>query len=110
MPGNFTPIVNKVCDKSIGFHFGNGRLHDTKGKVDKKTTSWRDAREGIPKGTVGCVSLRINLEKQVISWSFNGVEFTQSVITNYLMQKGIVAYVSSSSKGDTVAIAVEDFI
>lgn len=44
MPGNFTPVVNKVCDKSIGFHFGNGRLHDTKGKIDKKTTAWREGR------------------------------------------------------------------
>ena len=110
MPGNFTPVVNKVCDKSIGFHFGNGRLHDTKGKIDKKTTSWRDATQGVPKGTGGIVTLRVNLEKQIMSWNLNGIEFAQSVITNYLLQKGIVAYVSSVSKGDTFTIAVEDFI
>jgi len=45
-----------------------------------------------------------------MSWNFNGVEFAQSVITNYLLQKGIVAYVSTLNKGDTITIAVEDFI
>ncbi len=45
-----------------------------------------------------------------MSWNLNGVEFAQSVITNYLLQKGIVAYVSSVSKGDTFTIALEDFI
>ncbi len=44
MPWSFVPIANKVCDKSIGFHFANGRLHDTNGVLDKKSTAWRMVR------------------------------------------------------------------
>lgn len=44
MPNNFLPIANKVCDKSIGFHFANGKIHDTNGVVDKKSTNWRIVR------------------------------------------------------------------
>lgn len=44
MPVGYTPIVNKVCDKSIGFHFANGKIHDTDGNIEKKSTNWRVVR------------------------------------------------------------------
>ena len=31
MPQNFVPIENKLCTRSIGFHFANGKVHDTNG-------------------------------------------------------------------------------
>lgn len=84
MPASFTPIANKVCDKSIGLHFANGRIHDTDGNIEKKSTAWRVVRELIPVGTVGRISLSIDVEKQNIIWSFNGAKFAESMITNYL--------------------------
>jgi hypothetical protein len=75
MPATFTPVANKVCDKSIGLHFANGRLHDTDGNIEKKSTAWRVVREQIPIGTVGRISLEIDVEKQSIKWSFNGIKF-----------------------------------
>lgn len=104
MPASFTPIANKVCDKSIGLHFANGRIHDTDGNIEKKSTAWRVVRELIPVGTVGRISLLIDVEKQNIIWSFNGVKFAESVITNYLKQKTFVAYVSMFNKGDSVRV------
>jgi hypothetical protein len=72
MPWSFLPIANKVCDKSIGFHFANGRLHDTNGVIDKKSTSWRVVREQIQEGTVGTVTIAIDADTQQMKWSFNG--------------------------------------
>lgn len=33
MPKDFIPSANKVCDKSIGFHLANGKIHDTNGDI-----------------------------------------------------------------------------
>ena len=41
MPKNIIPVENKVCDKSLGIHIANGKIHDTNGKIDKKSTIWR---------------------------------------------------------------------
>jgi len=41
MPYNITPIENKVCDKALGIHIANGKIHDTNGIIDKKSTTWR---------------------------------------------------------------------
>ena len=41
MPKDFIPIANKVCDKSIGLHVANGKIHDTNGNKEKKGTNWR---------------------------------------------------------------------
>lgn len=43
MPFDYTPLANKLCDKSIGFHLGNGKIHDTNGDKEKKSTKWRVA-------------------------------------------------------------------
>jgi len=29
--------------------FANGKLHDTNGRIDKKTTSWRVVKDPLPK-------------------------------------------------------------
>lgn len=57
MPKNYTPIANKVCDKSIGFHLANGKIHDTNGIQDKKSTAWRVVREPAKKGSGGTVTI-----------------------------------------------------
>ena len=44
MPENFVPEENKICNRSIGFHFATGKIHDTNGNKDKKVTQWRVAR------------------------------------------------------------------
>jgi hypothetical protein len=72
MPSSFTPVANKVCDKSIGFHFANGRLHDTNGVVEKKATAWRMVREQAKEGTVGVVAITLDVDAQKMQWSFNG--------------------------------------
>ncbi len=43
MPFDYVPVANKLCDKSIGLHLGNGKIHDTSGDMDKKSTKWRVA-------------------------------------------------------------------
>ena len=55
MPQDFVPQVNKICDKSIGFHFANGKVHDTNGLKDKRGTKWRRICDPIPNGKVGTV-------------------------------------------------------
>ena len=60
MPKSYTPIANKVCDKSIGFHFANGKIHDTNGIVDKKSTTWRVVREPLKKGINGTIGIEID--------------------------------------------------
>jgi hypothetical protein len=57
MPMNYTPIANKVCDKSIGFHLANGKIHDTSGIIDKKSTAWRVVRDQGKKGSGGLISI-----------------------------------------------------
>lgn len=41
MPADFIATENKICDKAIGYHFGNGKIHDTNGDKNKKSTAWR---------------------------------------------------------------------
>lgn len=55
MPRDYVVSENKICVKSLGFHFANGKLHDTKGLRDKQTTSWREAQEPAAPGTVGTI-------------------------------------------------------
>jgi hypothetical protein len=48
MPEDFVAVENKICDKSLGYHFANGKIHDTAGDRSKKSTKWRvvtDVRE-----------------------------------------------------------------
>lgn len=45
MPKDFAPIQNKLCDRSIGFNFATGKIHDTNGDIGRKATSWRVARD-----------------------------------------------------------------
>lgn len=45
-----------------------------------------------------------------MKWLFNGVLFTESVITNYLKEKSFVAFVSILSKGDSIKIDVSTII
>lgn len=102
MPKKYLPISNRICEKSIGFHFANGKIHDTNGLIDKKGTSWRIVREQVKKGVVGKISLEIDNEAQGIKWMLNGQQFAFSVITNYLKQKTFTAYVCMLHKGDVV--------
>ena len=57
MPQDYIPIENKICDKSIGYHFANGKIHDTKGAKDKKTTAWRIVCNTAKKGKVAIIEL-----------------------------------------------------
>ena len=55
MPKDYVPIEHKICEKALGFHFANGKVHDTKGIKEKKTTSWRAICDPNPKGKLGTV-------------------------------------------------------
>jgi hypothetical protein len=59
-PQDFVPIENKINEKALGFHFANGKIHDTKGVKEKKTTSWRAVCEPAEKGKVGTIELSID--------------------------------------------------
>ena len=102
MPRTFVPIANKVCDKSIGFHFANGKIHDTNGDKEKKGTSWRVVREPAKKGTLGKISIDVDADEQTIKWKFNGETFAESALTNYLKQKSFVGFISMFHKSDIV--------
>ena len=41
MPQDYVPVENKICVKSLGFHFANGKVHDTSGDKTKQSTKWR---------------------------------------------------------------------
>ena len=106
MPIAYTPVANKICDRSIGLHYANGRLHDTNGQKAKKTTAWRQAKEAYKDKEPGCITVEIDADAQKMKWLFNGALFTDSVVTNYLKEKSFVAFVSILSKGDEVKIEV----
>jgi hypothetical protein len=72
MPSTFIPLANKVCDKSIGMHFANGKIHDTNGVIDKKGTNWRVVRQQAKNGTLGKISIEIDADAQTMKWKFNG--------------------------------------
>lgn len=105
MPSSFKPIANKVCDKSIGFHYANGKLHDTNGVIDKRGTNWRVVREPTAKGVLGKLAISIDADSQKMKWLINGEVFAESVITNYLKEKTFRAYISMLHKDDTVRMS-----
>jgi hypothetical protein len=104
MPKSYVPVSNKVCDKSIGFHFANGKIHDTNGAIDKKGTNWRVVREQAKKGMLGKITIEIDADAQTMKWKLNGEPFAESVITNYLKQKSFTAFASMFHKDDIVKI------
>lgn len=75
MPGLFKPVSNKVCDKSIGFHYANGKIHDTNGEIDKRGTSWRVVRDPTPKGVLGKITIDIDADEQKMRWLMNDEVF-----------------------------------
>lgn len=110
IPASFSPEANRICDKSIGLHFSNGKLHDTNGRFDKKTTSWRVVKDPLPKQTHGSITMLINSDAQTIQWLFNGQHFADSVITNYLKEKTYTAYISMVHIDDVVEMKGPKFI
>ena len=68
MPKNYIPIEDKIYEKSLGLHIANGNIHDTNGRIDKKSTSWRNAtyvRRNVCNDTI---ELKINADKRTIIW------------------------------------------
>ena len=70
MPKDYTPIEHKICEKSIGLHFGNGKVHDTDGNKNRRSTKWRSICEIMPQGKVGLVEVEINGDEEMIFWKF----------------------------------------
>ena len=102
MPKDYIPVENKICEKALGFHFANGKVHDTKGIKEKKTTSWRAICESNPKGKLGTIELNVDFDNQMVFWKFEGTVIGKSVLTNYLKDLPLVAYVSMVHVNDTV--------
>jgi hypothetical protein len=75
MPEDFITTENKICDKSIGFHFANGKIHDTNGEKEKKSTTWRVVTDPLEEGAVGVITLDIDGDNQIIKWKFNDHKF-----------------------------------
>lgn len=57
MPEDFVITENKICDKSIGYHFANGKIHDTNGDKEKKSTAWRIVTDETEDGLTGLITL-----------------------------------------------------
>ncbi len=55
MPKEYAVTENKICVKSLGYHFANGKIHDTKGVRDKQSTSWREVCPPIQPGNIGTI-------------------------------------------------------
>ena len=70
MPQDFEPIENKICNRSIGFHYANGKIHDTNGDREKEKTKWRLARAPTDPGSVGTIEMLVNVDEQLIVWKF----------------------------------------
>ena len=104
IPQEFKLVQNKICDKSIGFLYGTGRVHDTKGEKDKKHTAWRAICEPAKKGDIGTLQVCINTESQLILWMFEGKLLGKSVLTDYLKNKPCVPYISFLNEKDTVIL------
>ena len=100
MPRKYKPEANKICGTGLGFHIGNGKLHDTNGEKDKKVTSWRQVCPPIDKDNLGVVELEIDADQDKINWKFNGTKFAESVITSYLKSKNMVAFISMAHVDD----------
>ena len=104
MPKEYTPLENKICEKSLGFHLANGKVHDTKGNKEKRTTAWRAVCEPTPKGQLGTIQLDVDVENQMVFWKFEGKVIAKSVLTNYLKGLPCVAFVSMVHVNDVVTI------
>jgi len=104
MPQEYTPVENKICEKGLGFHFANGKVHDTKGSKEKRTTAWRAVCEPAAKGTLGTIELDVDADNQMIHWKFEGKVFAKSVITSYLKERPCVPYISAVHVKDTVVV------
>jgi hypothetical protein len=70
MPEDYSPIENKICVKSLGFHFANGKVHDTNGDKSKQSTKWREVCAPAMKGTVGTVELELDWDTDRLYWKF----------------------------------------
>ena len=55
IPGDYVIVENKICVKSIGFNYANGKIHDTNGRKDKNSTKWREVCAPVPPGVVGSI-------------------------------------------------------
>lgn len=75
MPYDFVITENKICDKSIGYHFANGKIHDTNGSIQKKSTTWRIVTDATKEGLTGLITLQIDSDAQKINWNFNNHKF-----------------------------------
>ena len=71
MPFDYTPLSNKLCDKSIGIHLGNGKIHDTNGDKEKKSTKWRVAYQPLKLGEPFMLQLDIDADAQNMLWKIN---------------------------------------
>jgi hypothetical protein len=105
MPQDFTPVENKLCTRSIGFHYANGKIHDTNGDKEKKGTSWRLARTAADPGETGVIDMVVDVDNQTIKWKFDGKEFSFSTLTDCLKNQNCVAYVSMVNVKDVVVIS-----
>ena len=104
MPSDFVPEANKICVQAIGFNLCSGKVHDTKGRKEKKSTSWRPLIDQTPSGVAAIIELDFEVEKQLMTWRLNGKAIGESIITNYLFFKTFVAYVSMVHAGDIVTL------
>ena len=104
MPRDYIPVENKICEKSLGFHIANGKIHDTKGNKEKKTTSWRAVCEPNPAGKLCKIELEVDADKEKVNWKLDGVVMAKSVITKHLKERECVAYLSCFSVHDSLKI------
>lgn len=51
------------------------------------------------------IKIQLDFVKQIINWKLNEFKFAESVITDYLKGKKLVAYVSMLHKGDQILLA-----
>ena len=102
MPRKYKVEANKICSSGLGFHLGNGKIHDTNGVRDKKSTAWREVCPPIAADNLGVVAMEIDADEGTVGWKFNGTKFAESVITNYLKGKNMVAFISMAHKQDAL--------
>lgn len=53
------------------------------------------------------MTISVDADAQMMRWSFNGQQFAETVITNYLKQKSFVAFVSMHHEKDVVNFRVK---
>ena len=106
MSREYNVVENKINGKSIGYHFANGKVHDTNGVKDKQSTNWRSVCDPAPPGTLGLIEMELDYIEEKIHWKFEGKRFAESVITKYLMSKACVPYISMYNQNDIVKLNV----